>query len=431
MTGNAVYSAVPLITATPTPTPTRAPGTSNTPTPTPTSTPPISCVPKAYHISNGGTFYWTDCNGIDRRDVFNTDDDICICSSNNLPVSQDGGTGYLLGGGCTCESATPTPTPTQTQTPTSTPIYYWFKLRRCDMDPSDPSNVYWTLHSYVHDAMTYGDLFKSGGGYYYTVVDHALTNQGGNIDGDKTNDYLDCNSVPGHWVAPPPLPGQSLGAITGTTYNSSTEACNNYQSGFEGNLWLSGTSTPDVGLFFFTGQDCGTTFTGNSNWYYVFRGATEYAIRIGGTGYISEVVPCGGTSPSPTPTPTPTHVVNPATLNSYDISYNITYPTGCNGYADETQIYTITLKDQYGNPFNATSNLTFTFSYDYVDNNDYGGSTGSNTRDITILSGHNSGSTTFNTLTYYYCNYSSMCDGTCYGTESNISLITVPNEFSS
>jgi hypothetical protein len=156
--------------------------------------------------------------------------------------------------------------------------------------------------------MTYGDLFKSGGGYYYTVVDHSMSDQGGIIDGSKTLDYPDCDSVPGHWVAPTPLPGQSVGAITGTTYNSSTEACNNYQSGFEGNLWLSGTSTPDVGLFFFTGQDCGTTFTGNSNWYYVFRGATQYAIRIGGTGYISEVVTCGGTPPSPslTPTQTPT-----------------------------------------------------------------------------------------------------------------------------
>jgi hypothetical protein len=198
-------------------------------------------------------------------------------------------------------------------------MYYWFKLRRCDMDPSDPSNVYWTSHSYVYNTMTYGDLFKSGGGYYYTVVDHATSDQGGTIDGSITQDYPDCNSVPGHWVAPTPLPGQSVGAITGTTYNSSTEACNNYQSGFEGNLWLSGTSTPDVGLFFFTGQDCGTTFTGNSNWYYVFRGATEYAIRIGGTGYISEVVTCGVTPPSPSPSPSPA----PATTATLSWTFSI------------------------------------------------------------------------------------------------------------
>lgn len=67
-----------------------------------------TCVPKAYYISNGGTFYWTDCNGIDRRDVFDTGDEICICSSNNLPTSQNGGTGYLLGGGCDCVTSTPT-----------------------------------------------------------------------------------------------------------------------------------------------------------------------------------------------------------------------------------------------------------------------------------------------------------------------------------
>jgi len=75
-----------------------------TPSPTPTpSTPPISCPSKReYYISNGGTFYWIDCNGINRRDIFPTGTFICICNSTDLPVSYDGGTGYLTGGGCAC-----------------------------------------------------------------------------------------------------------------------------------------------------------------------------------------------------------------------------------------------------------------------------------------------------------------------------------------
>jgi hypothetical protein len=85
------------VTQTPTPTPTP------TPTQTPTSTPPASCpAKKEYFILNGGTFYWKDCNGIDRRDIFPSETYICICNSTDLPVSYDGGTGYLTGGGCAC-----------------------------------------------------------------------------------------------------------------------------------------------------------------------------------------------------------------------------------------------------------------------------------------------------------------------------------------
>jgi hypothetical protein len=58
--------------------------------------------PKAYYISNGGNFYWTDCNGNERFDAFVTEDEICICNNVDLPVSLNGGTGYLLGGGCVC-----------------------------------------------------------------------------------------------------------------------------------------------------------------------------------------------------------------------------------------------------------------------------------------------------------------------------------------
>jgi hypothetical protein len=119
------------ITGTPTPTPTVTP----TPTPTPTNPCPA---PKAYNITAAGNFYWTDCNGIDRYTYFTTaNSPICICNSNNLPVSFDGGTGTLAGGGCECvpfNTSTPTPTPTVTPTPTPTPSYYAFSLTAGGID---------------------------------------------------------------------------------------------------------------------------------------------------------------------------------------------------------------------------------------------------------------------------------------------------------
>jgi hypothetical protein len=73
------------------------------PTPTPTPSSGTGCLaPRAYLITNSGNFYWTDCNAIERYDYFVTDEEICICNGVNLPVSYDGGTGTLLGGGCIC-----------------------------------------------------------------------------------------------------------------------------------------------------------------------------------------------------------------------------------------------------------------------------------------------------------------------------------------
>ncbi len=70
-----------------------------------TITDPITPFGRAYQISSPGTFYWTDCFGNDRQDYFETNDEICIDSdltAHPLPVSLDGGEGYLVGGGCEC-----------------------------------------------------------------------------------------------------------------------------------------------------------------------------------------------------------------------------------------------------------------------------------------------------------------------------------------
>jgi hypothetical protein len=117
-TEGATPTATPTLTLTTTPT--NTPTLTLTSTPTPTST-TVTCVPKEYNITAAGNFYWTDCEGNERYDYFTTGDSpICICSSSNLPISLDGGTGTLAGGGCECNPVTSTPTPTATPTLTPT-----------------------------------------------------------------------------------------------------------------------------------------------------------------------------------------------------------------------------------------------------------------------------------------------------------------------
>lgn len=115
-------------------------------------------------------------------------------------------------------------------------------------------------------------------------------------------------------------------------------------------------------------------------------------------------------------------VLPPGVLSCFSIGSGGTqYTTGCNGYADTYEVFTATLKDQYGNPIaNPGGTITITLSYDYNDVQDIGGSTGTAYADILIYNGQSSGAYTFYTYTHQYCNYSSLCDGTCYSTQYNI-----------
>jgi hypothetical protein len=117
----------------------------------------------------------------------------------------------------------------------------------------------------------------------------------------------------------------------------------------------------------------------------------------------------------------------PGVLTCYTLSINTTYPDGCNGFSDEVQVWTITLKDQYGNPYTASSTLTVTVQYDWNDVQDYGGGSGTSTQDILIYAGNSSGATTFYPMTHQYCNYSSVCDGSCYDQQYNFTIISTPS----
>ena len=154
--------------------------------------------------------------------------DVATSGNGNYYIGFSGATKYVFtisnGGGqinnlTDCSAPVPTQTASEpAPTPTTTPTMWYYKLVRCDLDPSLESSYFWTVNKYEYYTMSYGDLFKSGGGYYYTVVDHSATDQGGTIDGSKSTDYANCGQVPGHWT---PTPTQS--AVTDVTFTFSYE----------------------------------------------------------------------------------------------------------------------------------------------------------------------------------------------------------------
>lgn len=114
-------------------------------------------------------------------------------------------------------------------------------------------------------------------------------------------------------------------------------------------------------------------------------------------------------------------VLPPGVVSCFTYGSSISYPTGCNGFGDTTETLTVTLRDQYGNPIaNPGGTITVTFSYDYNDVQDVGSSSGTAYADVLIYNGQSSGAFTFYTYTHQYCNYSGVCDGSCYQTQTNI-----------
>jgi hypothetical protein len=180
-TPNPTNTQTPTPTPTPTPTGTSAPGATPNPTNTPTPSATQGCVPRAYNITNAGNFYWKDCNGIDRYNYFTTGDSpICICRSTDLPVSLDGGTGTLAGGGCECN--TPSATQTQTPTPTATPNFYGITVNLQGFSGSNGNLQIWqspdnsfgsftqSLSLTCTDNEFKSEPFNGTPGYYYYLV---------------------------------------------------------------------------------------------------------------------------------------------------------------------------------------------------------------------------------------------------------------------
>ena len=113
-------------------------------------------------------------------------------------------------------------------------------------------------------------------------------------------------------------------------------------------------------------------------------------------------------------------------LTCFTLSNNTTFPDGCNGTVDQQDVYTVTLKDQSGNPIAAPYTITFEFSYDFanIEDNPLCESSGTAYATLNVNSGNTTGQYTFYTLSHAYCCQSGICDGSCYSYQNNITYLS-------
>ena len=209
------------------------------------------------------------------------------------------------------------PTPTPTVTPTITPNFqYWYELLRCD-----DATICYSV-PIEGGAANVGKIFWSSGGNYYTMGSYWNTNDVANDPGTgDCSNKLDGTIVTGtceDYVIvpppPPPTPGISMLVHTGSTFGGTAAPCAMYESEIATNsvtLYLSGHTIPANGDYAYDSNLCVTTFVGDGTYYAVLANSTKYAMTIGPTGYINNVVQCNAITPTPTITPTMTQTPTP------------------------------------------------------------------------------------------------------------------------
>jgi hypothetical protein len=221
--------------------------------------------------------------------------------------------------------ASPTPTIGASPTPTVTPNFqYWYELTRCE----DGTTTCYSV-PIEGGAANYGKVFWSSGGNYYTMGNYWNTNDEANDPGTgDCSNKLDGTIVTGtceDYVTvpppPPPTPGISILVHTGSTFGSTAAPCAMYESDIATNsttLYLSGHTIPANGDYAYDTNLCVTTFVGDGTYYAVLANSTKYAMTIGPTGYINNVVQCNSITPTPTRTVTPT--ITPTIYNDFYIA---------------------------------------------------------------------------------------------------------------
>lgn len=127
----------------------------------------------------------------------------------------------------------------------------------------------------------------------------------------------------------------------------------------------------------------------------------------------------------------PYQTIHPQSI-PYLACYNVTtldnYEINCQGGYNHFQVWKISLVDQYGNAYVADQDYNFGITFDYYWQSDVYPYTesGTNTTTISIVAGQWQGFAQFTVYAVETCPYSSVCDGSCYTTNSNINLTSAP-----
>jgi len=117
-------------------------------------------------------------------------------------------------------------------------------------------------------------------------------------------------------------------------------------------------------------------------------------------------------------------------LACFSLDITTQYYQGCSpSYTDEFELWTISLIDQFGNYYTTPTTQTFEIQYDYFEQEDVDPyqTSSTNYTNITINAGQSSSFTSFGIYTSRNCAMSSVCNGSCYSTISNIQIISAPS----
>jgi len=209
-------------------------------------------------------------------------------------------------------TVTPTPTPTSegptvTPTPTVCPTYY--ELSECE-----PGTGY-AFTTIVPDlGVNQRYILPSP----YTVYLYTGANSVQCSPPSGYNGSIQRSSLTGCTDPPTPTPtlppAVAYGVYTGATFLNSGTACSdtNYPNK---TLYVPNGSVIANGGYFYIDASLTTLFVGDSNYYHIYKDASQWACTIGDGGYINNVTTCSAPTPTFTPTPTPTPTATPAPVS--------------------------------------------------------------------------------------------------------------------
>jgi len=300
--------------------------------------------------------------------------------------------------------------------PPPPPTYYYHFVRPCG-GGTPVYTVRYTLYLDVNKAV---NLFGPGGCWEVTGVAGV-----GLFDYTVSTVYADCTACAS---TPPPPPPPALSITNGSVTCSSGGNFTSTLSGGTGTYdWVAiDTSQANVSnaILGISGTRVAPSGGSSHSWISLADGTYYTAVMdSGGTYQVQTTSVSVSCSSPPTPPPTPPSLV----LTSYSTGTSSGAEAGCytgDNYTD----FTVTLLDQFNNPIAAPSNQNFTITYDYNDVQDaYGaGYVPGSIIILTVTTGNSSGTLRFYSRQYVNCNFSSLCDGSCYNESTGMYVSSSP-----